>query len=137
MVSESHYFTFWNFRFVRFEVDAAGAVANHSTRNLRLSWISETPYTRRRRGMRDDQQLIALQFTPATRVRISQLNEVDRSFILVAPRVAGQFVLGRIDLEKSAGADHGIHREVGQPEMSVKDVTWVSAVRWRYQTRFV
>src|ERR1041385_8708777 len=75
--------------------------------------------------MRDDQQLIGLQFAPATRIRASQFDEVGWSVMLVAPNVRNYLVLCCIDLEKCTWPDHGIHREVGQPEMSMDNATCV------------
>src|ERR1044072_1907888 len=84
---------------VRFEVYARRAIANYSAYNLCLTRISKPPHTCLRRRVRNDQQLIALEFTPATRVRISQFNEVDWSFILVVPGVGDQLALGGVDLQ--------------------------------------
>src|ERR1041385_2555519 len=104
-------------------IDAARAVAYDATNDLRLSRIVKPAHTRKWRRMWDYQQLIALKLTPPTRTPATQLDEVDRAFVLVIPAARHDLVLARVDLQQRAGPDHRIHREIGQTKMTVKDVT--------------
>src|SRR6185369_15310066 len=71
---------------------------------------------------------MALQFAPATRIRIAQLNEIYRSLVFVPPSTRYQLVLRRIDPQKRSGPDHRVHREVIESQPAVKYVWRVIAV---------
>lgn len=81
------------------EIDAVRVVTNDPTHNFSFARVREAAYAGRRRGVWNDQQMIALQLTPAARVRLAQLNKKYWSFMFVGPGACWDLVLTRIDLQ--------------------------------------
>jgi len=62
--------------------------------------------------VRNDAQDLAFQFTPAIRIAVSKLKEVDGTIKLVLSRIRIDFGVQVVDLDKSAGTDHRVQRVV-------------------------
>src|ERR1700752_1396791 len=108
-------------RLRRVEIDTTRVVSDDTAKDACVSWIRERTHARRRRLMRNDQQLVPLQLTPSARVPISQFDKIDRPIEFVEAGSCLQFVLTGIDLQQRAGPDERIHREVRHSKIAVSD----------------
>ena len=83
--------------------------------------------------VRNDQQLVPLQLTPAARVTLAQFDEIDRPVEFVVPGSGSQFVLTGVDLEQRSGPDERIHRLIRRTKIAMSDILVTVARRNRKQ----
>src|SRR5829696_579092 len=123
-------------------IHARRRVANHAADDLRFSWTSKAAHTcSRRRGMRDDQQLITLQFAPTTRIRTAKLDEKYRPLVFITPGYSSQFVLAGVDFQQCTRPDYWVHGEITQTQMAINHLRRVISIPGncflRYQMCFI